>query len=108
MTGLKTVFNQFYSFVWKDQRLLQLIFTIFASYLIFEEFHIFFFVRPTYTSDAKRKMRPEDFPEIILCPEPSIDINALRSRGYLNTVGYFRGTGDIMVTIFSFLFFKRT
>ena len=82
---------QYFFILFKDYRILKILFTILATYLIYDEFKVFLIKRPTYTSTEKRKMNPEDFPEIILCPEPSIDINAVRSRGYLNTVGYFKG-----------------
>ena len=39
-------------------------------------------MKPTYTSNEQREKGVEDFPEIIICPEPTFDINALTSRGY--------------------------
>ena len=82
---------QYFSILFKDYRILKILFTILATYLIYDELTVFFIERPTYTSTEKRKMNTEDFPEIILCPEPSIDINAVTARGYQNTVGYFKG-----------------
>ena len=79
-TGAK--FNMFISQLWKDHRILKIIFIIFASYLIFEEVYNFVVVKPTYTSTSKRKLSTEDFPDIIVCPEPSVDVNVVASKGY--------------------------
>ena len=73
----------------KDYRFLKLIFIVIGSYLIIDLFHTFMVVKPTYTSLAKRKIRPEDFPEILLCPEPSVFASALAVRGYGDGGSYF-------------------
>ena len=78
----------------KEYGALKLIFTILASYLIFETFYIFLIVKPTYTSHEKRKLSEEDFPEIILCPDPSINLSALNSHGYRGADKYFKGVYD--------------
>ena len=78
----------------KDYGALKLIFTILASYLILETFYMFLMVKPTYTSHERRKLSVEDFPEIILCPDPSIDIDALKSHGYRGADKYFKGVYD--------------
>ena len=67
------------------------IFTIWALYLIIEKVYIFLVVKPTYTSHEKREMSADDFPEIIMCPEPSIDLKAVKSKGYEAPDGYFKG-----------------
>ena len=54
----------------------------------------FFVLKPTLTSSTKRKYKPEDFPEILLCPEPSIDIQALKSLGYTSKESYQAGFDD--------------
>ena len=66
----------------KDFRLLKFAFIIFASYLIFEEFYTYLVVKPTYTTTIKRYLKHEDFPEILLCPQPAIDVDAAKSKGY--------------------------
>ena len=79
--------------LWKDYRFFKLIFIVFCSWLIVEEFYTFFIVKPAHTAQAIRKFLPEDFPEILLCPEPSIDLNVARSKGYEGIQEYFLGTG---------------
>ena len=85
------VLNKVHSLLGKDYRFLKLFFTIFASYLIFEEFYTFWVLKPTYTTASKRDKKPEDFPDILLCPEPAIDIEAGISRGYEGIDEYYLG-----------------
>ena len=68
-----------HKYLLKDYKILKLIFTILGFYLIAEEFCTFFVRKPTYTSYERREISGEDFPEIMLCPEPSFDLNALKS-----------------------------
>ena len=75
----------------KDHKFLKLVFTILASYLTFEEFYTFLVVKPTYTTATKRGLKPNDFPDMILCPEPAIDIEAATSRGYEGVDDYYLG-----------------
>ena len=80
-----------YAFITKDYRILKLLFVLFGCYFIVEAFFTYFVLRPTYTSNEKRKWTVNDFPEIILCPQPSADMDALKSRGYPGTDYYFKG-----------------
>ena len=75
----------------KDNRILKLIFTIFASYLILDTFYTLLVRKPTFTSNERRPLNEEDFPQIIFCPQPSIDVNALNANGYPGADVYFRG-----------------
>ena len=75
----------------RDNRVLKIIFVIIASYLIIDTFFLFFIRKPTYTSHEKRKITPEDFPEIIICPDPPINISAANQRGYKTQNLYFKG-----------------
>ena len=51
-------------------------------------------MKPSYTSTLKRKLSTEDFPEMIVCPEPSIDVNEVASKGYQGVKEYFMGFED--------------
>ena len=75
----------------KDYKILKFSFIIFASYLIIEEFYSFIKLKPTYTSEEKRYLNVNDFPDILLCPEPSMNINAVISRGYPGSGTYYKG-----------------
>ena len=90
---MKKLVDQCYSLFGKDYRFLKFIFTILATCLILEELYTYLVVKPTYTSESKRKMMAEDFPDIMFCPQPPVDVNALKSRGYFDIQSYFAGTG---------------
>ena len=63
-------------------------FVLLTSYLLLEEFYIFFIVRPTLTTQTKSRITPLDFPEIIICPIPSFSQEELLSVGYENSYKY--------------------
>ena len=46
----------------KDYRGLKLVFLIFASLLILQEFFTYIVVKPTYTTNMRRKLANADFP----------------------------------------------
>ena len=83
--------SQLYTLFLKDYNLLKLIFLGVAFFLILKALYIYMIVKPTYTSNIKRNLGPEDFPEIILCPDQPIDLDAAKSRGYRGMYDYFLG-----------------
>ena len=90
---MKKEMNQCYVLFGKNYRFLKFLFTLMASYLIIKEMYTFLVLKPTYTSETKRNIKLEDFPNIILCPQPPIDVNAAKARGYYNFQSYFVGSG---------------
>ena len=76
----------------KDYRFLKVIFTLFAMYLVSETLYTYFVEKPTYASHEKREISVDDFPDITLCPMPSMDLGAARSKGYPDPEAYFRGS----------------
>ena len=85
-----------HEFLGKDSRYLKLIFLSFALLLLLEELYTFFVLKPTLTSSSKRNINYKvDFPQILLCPEPSVDITALKSLGYSNIDLYVTGMEEI-------------
>ena len=66
----------------KENRILKLIFIILGFWLILYTFYTFVAIKPTYTSNEKRKIGINDFPGIMICPEPPYDMDALVSRGF--------------------------
>ena len=71
----------------KENRFLKLIFIIIASWLIFYSTYTFVVLKPTYSSEEKREISVEDFPEVMICPEPTFDIQSLLSRGHRDYFG---------------------
>ena len=53
-------------------------------------------MKPTYTTKMKRKLANTDFPEILLCPEPAIDVDALNRKGYAGVAEYFYGVSGFV------------
>ena len=76
------ILKQCCSKIVKDNRILKFTFTLIAIALIVHSFYIYLVVKPTYISNGERNMRPADFPEVLICPEPAVDINALKAKGY--------------------------
>ena len=89
------ILNPFNSLLGQDYKIFKLIFTIVASCLLIDLFYTFLVLRPTYTSNGKRKMSAEDFPEFIICPLPSVNLDAIESKGYGDQERYFFGIDDI-------------
>ena len=75
----------------QNYRILKLFFIILASIMILGEIYYFSAVKPTYTSHTMRDISSEDFPEILLCPLPSVDKEALASKGYGGSFEYSQG-----------------
>ena len=87
------VLKKCYNILGTNHRFLKFVFIILASYLILDEFYKYIVIKPTYTSSTKRNMRPDDTPEIILCPDSAINISVLNSKGYDGYREYFWGMG---------------
>ena len=84
-------------------------FALLTVYLIVEEFIVFLYEKPTYSSDSKTELGamfynyfyihymyksilgPEDFPSITICADPGFDHEGLKSVGYWNSHEYSEG-----------------
>ena len=84
-----------YKLIVKDYRILKILFTILASLLIYDTFYSMLVLKPTYTSNEKRKMTAEDFPEVMVCPEQAFDKEALLLYDYSTPTAYIRGRKNI-------------
>ena len=67
-----------YENLYKDYGYLKLLFIVLCGLIFYEELHVFFVEKPTLTKVVRTILTKEDYPEIILCPEPSVDLNKLR------------------------------
>ena len=55
--------------------------------------YTFVVLKPTYSSEEKRDISAEDFPEVMICPDPTFDFQALLASGYGGDYfGYFGGS----------------
>ena len=80
-----------YTLLVKDYNILKIVFSILTSYFIFDTFYTWLVRQPTYTSLEKRSITGDDFPDIMVCPQPTIDKNVLQSKGYPGNDAYFKG-----------------
>ena len=80
-----------HSLFFKNYRILKVIFTLLASFLIGDTFYTLLVRKPTYNSYERRPLSVDDYPEMIVCPEPSTNITALTSRGYESAEHYYKG-----------------
>ena len=80
-----------YTLLVKDYNILKIVFSILTSYFIFDTFYTWLVRQPTYTSLENRPITGDDFPDIMVCPQPTIDKNVLQSKGYPGNDAYFKG-----------------
>ena len=92
MMNTSKMLNCFHIIILKEYRILKFLFSVFGIYLIVEEFYTFIVKKPTFTSLEKRELEPSDFPEILVCPEQSFDLDALKYVGYGKPSKYFEGS----------------
>ena len=64
---------------------MKIIFIVLCGMVLFEELYVFFVEKPTLVKTIKEEFSIEDNPDIILCPEPSVDSKELRGNTlYIN------------------------
>ena len=78
--------NVYISVLFKDHRILKIIFVFLTFYLLIEDIILFLIIKPTLTSGTQRRIGPQDFPDILVCPEEGFDLNTLIEFGYSNSV----------------------
>ena len=74
--------------LWKDHKYLKIIFIFLTGFVLFEEMVVFFIDKPTLTTIIKSGLEPQHFPEILLCPDPALDLSVLLPRGYQDGYHY--------------------
>ena len=68
--------------------------TALTAFLIFKELFSFAVIKPTNTYEEGKELERSDLPEVVICPDPAIDIDNLRKHGYEKTYSYYRGSAD--------------
>ena len=61
-------------------------FAMIGVYLIGREFYSFIFIQPTTLEVTTAKMSSKFLPEILLCPEPTFVLDAVREAGFKGTL----------------------
>ena len=83
-----------WNYVGKEYRIFNLCFAIFTSYLLIDELKLYFISKPTFTSIVQTKLKPEHFPNILICSYPSYDLEQLQSIGYEHSYDYSSGLSE--------------
>ena len=88
------ILDGLFSLLCNDYGWIKFFFTLLCLYLIFEESYDAFVERPTLTSTKKENMTKEDFPVITICPDPSVNLQHLKSIGFKDLWDYKSGRVD--------------
>ena len=97
--GIMYFVRKCWNYVRKEYRIFNLCFAIFTSYLLIDELKLYFIYKPTFTSILQTKLKPEHFPNILICSYPSYDLEELQSIGYDHSYDYSSGLskeGDLI------------
>ena len=70
--------------------LVQIIFTIFTFYLVYQEMALFISV-PIHTTKYKKPFREEQFPDIYVCHIPGFNLAMLTKHGFRGSFHYLQG-----------------
>ena len=68
----------------KIKHIINILGLILSSVLLFGEFK-YYLSRPTYSSNNQEKIKPENFPDMLICPFPAFDLEKLAHYGYRST-----------------------
>ena len=72
----------------QDYGFLKIFFIVLCALVIFQELYVFFILKPTLTKSVKSSIEKDDFPEILICPEPSSYGEQLVKHGYNEMYSY--------------------
>ena len=61
--------------------------------MVCQELYTFAIERPTSVSTEEGSLGSDDFPELVICSEPGLDLKAVDKYGYLRDT-YYRGSHD--------------
>ena len=82
-----------YKYLVKDFGSLQILFIVLCGLVLLEELYVFFFEKPTLTTVIKSEY--SEVPDILICPQPAVYVETLKSLGYPEYLQYFVGTGKL-------------
>ena len=76
------------SYLWRDHKYLNIVFIFLTLTVLFQEFLVYFIEKPTLTTVTKSEMEPDNFPVVLICPDPATDLSFLLTKGYPDTFHY--------------------
>ena len=71
--------------------ILNILTTVLAVYLLFNEFLTFLIIKPTQTSLELTPLTKKYFPAVIVCPDPAFNLTALKNEDYKSEWRVFTG-----------------
>ena len=77
--------------IFEDYRILKFSFLLLTLYLLTEEFIAYLILKPTLTRLSQDNLKPSNFPDILICPVPSFDLEELQRLGYEHSHDYTMG-----------------
>ena len=80
-----------YCNIFKNLKLVKLVFAVITAYLFLDEILIFLSM-PPFTSETRTLLGPEHFPQIRLCPFPAFNQRELERQGYRTSYEFTLGT----------------
>lgn len=84
--------NKYIIFILRDYKLVKICFAVITIYLLYDELRIFLIEKPTLSSVTKSRLRPRNYPDIIICPVPGFDQAAIERLGYESSYYYSMGS----------------
>ena len=79
---MANMLKKYFSFLYKDYRVLKWSFTVLTVYLLMYELYNCFVTKPTFQSVTQFPLGPRYFPDIVLCPRESFLLEELTLLGY--------------------------
>ena len=69
----------------------------------------YYMSKPTHSSNTKKRLKPEHFPDLIICPFPGFDLEKLEKYGYMSSFHFMTGNiSNIKVVAHDNVLSKRT
>ena len=70
--------------------LIQILFSIFTLYLLYQELDLYIEI-PVHTTKYKKPFNPDQFPDIFICHTPGFKLDKLEQHGYRGSFGFQQG-----------------
>ena len=83
--------NKYLIFILRDYKIIKVCFAALTMFMLYDELYTFFITKPTLSSVSKSQLKPHNIPDIILCPVPGFDQNAIDRLGYDSSYYYSMG-----------------
>ena len=94
MGNMLNKIKTYVAFLWKQFYFIKLFFIIFTLLLLYKEYEVFIFEKPTSVSMEENILEPNMPLDIIICINPGFDRAGLQRNGYSNPYLFFMGRNN--------------